>query len=41
MRTENIIIEQLNDLYKKRGYVSEEEIYELCDEYSLSFFFIF
>lgn len=37
MRTENIIIEQLNDLYKKRGYVSEEEIYELCDEYSLSF----
>ena len=25
------------DLYQKRGYVSEDEIFELCDEHSLSF----
>lgn len=37
MKTENVIIEKLNELYHKRGYVSEEEILELCDEHSLSF----
>ena len=37
MKAENVIIEKLNELYHKRGYVSEEEILELCDEHSLSF----
>lgn len=37
MKTENVIIEKLNELYHRRGYVSEEEILELCDEHSLSF----
>ena len=35
--TEDVIVEKLNDLYQKRGYVSEDEIFELCDEHSLSF----
>ena len=37
MKTENVVIEKLNELFQKRGYVSEEEIFELCDEHSLSF----
>ena len=36
MGIENVVIEKLNELFHKRGYVSEEEIFELCDENSLS-----
>ena len=37
MKTENVIIEKLNELYHKRGYVSEEEILELCDDLATLF----
>ncbi len=37
MKPEEIIIDQLFKEYKKKGYVTENEIYDLCETYDLSF----
>lgn len=37
MKTENEIIDILYKLYQNQGYITEQEIFDLCDDNSLSF----
>lgn len=37
MKTENEIIDMLIELYQKQGYVTEQSVFDLCDNNSLSF----
>lgn len=37
MKPEQIVIETLFEKYQKQGYVTEEDIFTLCEEYDLSF----
>ena len=37
MKPEEIVIDLLYKKFQKQGYVTEEDIYELCEEYNLSF----
>ena len=37
MKPEEIVIDLLCKIFQKQGYVTEEDIYELCEKYDLSF----
>lgn len=37
MKPEEIVIDLLYKIFQKQGYVTEEDIYELCEKYDLSF----
>lgn len=38
MKEKDLAVEQLYTIYKSKGYITDDEIYDICDKYNLSVF---